>query len=257
MNWARIQTQDGRVLTGVIDGDMFHPRASLGAETPDGGPEPMADATLLAPCLPGKFIGLWNNFHAAAAKNGWATPTHPLYFLKPLTSLAGHGATVTIPADVGRVLFEGELGIVIGQTCHNVDPEAATKAILGYTCVNDLTAIDILNADPTFAQWTRAKGFDGFGVIGPVIATGLDWRDLTIRTLVNGRERQSYPASDMILPPAEIISRLSTDMTLHPGDIIACGTSLGSRPVKDGDAVAVVIDGIGTVEITMANFPAA
>ncbi|MES2666186.1 MAG: fumarylacetoacetate hydrolase family protein [Pseudomonadota bacterium] len=240
------------MLTGIVDGDHLLPRAGLGADTPAGPAEPMAGATVLPPCQPGKFIGLWNNFHAAAAKNGWAAPSHPLYFLKPISSLAGPGAIVPMPAGAGRILFEGELGIVIGKPCHNAGAEAAAEAILGYTCVNDLTAIDILNADPSFAQWTRAKGFDGFGVIGPVIATGLDWRDLTVRTLVNGRERQSYPAADMILSPAEIVSRLSADMTLYPGDVIACGTSLGTRPVKEGDIVAVVIDGIGSVEVTMA-----
>jgi 2-keto-4-pentenoate hydratase/2-oxohepta-3-ene-1,7-dioic acid hydratase in catechol pathway len=150
------------------------------------------------------------------------------------------------------VIFEGELGVVIGTPCRNASLAEAEAAIFGYTCINDLTSLDILNADPAFAQWSRAKGFDGFGVIGPSIATGLDWRDLTIRTLVNGRERQSYPASDMIFSPAEIVQHLSQDMTLMPGDVIAVGTSLGVRPVKAGDVVAVEIDGIGSAEVTLA-----
>jgi 2-keto-4-pentenoate hydratase/2-oxohepta-3-ene-1,7-dioic acid hydratase in catechol pathway len=158
---------------------------------------------------------------------------------------------VEIPEAAGRVVFEGELGIVIGQTCKAVTPEAAEAAILGYTCVNDITSLDVLNADPAFPQWTRAKSFDGFGVVGPVIETGLDWRGLVIKTLVNGRERQSYEASDIILPPAEIVSRLSQDMTLNPGDLIACGTSLGARPIKAGQEVEVVIEGIGGVSVTM------
>jgi 2-keto-4-pentenoate hydratase/2-oxohepta-3-ene-1,7-dioic acid hydratase in catechol pathway len=252
MQWARIRTADGRTLVGVIEEDSLHPRAALGSEQPAGAPVPLEGTTLLPPCVPGKFIGLWNNFHAAAQRNGWEVPTHPLYFLKPSTALAGDGATVEIPAASSRVIFEGELGVVIGRRCRNASPEEAADAILGYTCVNDFTALDLLDADSSFRHWTRAKGFDGFGVVGPVIATGLDWRALTVRVLVGGRERQSYPADDMIMGPAEIVSRLSADMTLDPGDLIACGTSVGARPVKAGDEVAVVIDGIGSVTVTMA-----
>ncbi|MGY9048692.1 hypothetical protein P775_18590 [Puniceibacterium antarcticum] len=257
MEWARATCADGRIITGVIRGDALHPRAHLGAEEDTGAPEPLANLTLLPPCTPAKFIGLWNNFHAAAERNGWTPPDHPLYFLKPDTALSGPGATVTLPACAGRVLFEGELGIVIGKTCHNATADQAQDAIFGYTCVNDLTSIDILNADPSFPQWTRAKGFDGFGVIGPVIATGLDWQALTIKVLVDGRERQSYPASDMIMPPSQIVSLLSRDMTLHPGDVIACGTSIGARPIKVGNKVEVVIEGIGTLTVTLAAEDAA
>lgn len=252
MNWARIRTEDGREITGVIGDGALRPRAALGDDAPAGESVPMAGATLLAPCAPGKVVGLWNNFHAAAEKNGWTPPSHPLWFLKPGASVCGPDATVTIPAGVGRVLFEGELGVVIGRTVKNAAAAEAEAAILGYTCVNDLTALEILTADPAFPQWSRAKGFDGFCPLGPVIATGLDWRDLTVKVLVNGRERQSYPCSDMILPPAEIVRLLSADMTLEPGDVIACGTSLGARPVKAGDAVEVVIDGIGSLPVTMA-----
>lgn len=251
MKWATGRTATGQVMCGVIDGETFHPRESLGSEISGGGPIALADLTLLPPVTPGKFIGLWNNFKAAAEKNGLETPAHPLYFFKADTSLAGPGTEVALPEAAGRVVFEGELGIVIGQTCKDVTPEEAEAAILGYTCVNDFTSLDILFADPSFPQWTRAKSFDGFGVIGPVIETEVNWRDLTIQVLVNGRERQSYPAADMIIPPAEIVSHLSRDMTLNPGDVIACGTSLGARPVKPGMEVEVVIEGIGGVAVTM------
>jgi 2-keto-4-pentenoate hydratase/2-oxohepta-3-ene-1,7-dioic acid hydratase in catechol pathway len=249
MKWARGYTSDQTEITGILMDDALHPRAGLGSDTPAGKPVPLADITLLAPVVPGKFIGLWNNFHAAAEKNGWTPPQHPLYFFKPDTSLSGPGATVEIPPSAGRVVFEGELGIVIGKTCKAIAPDAAEDAILGYTCVNDITSLDVLNADPSFPQWTRAKGFDGFGVVGPVIETAVDWRDLVIRTLVDGRERQSYPASDMILSPAQIVSLLSQDMTLNPGDLIACGTSLGTRPIKPGMTVEVVIEGIGALSV--------
>ncbi|NKX43816.1 fumarylacetoacetate hydrolase family protein [Roseicyclus persicicus] len=250
--WARGTTPEGATITGVIEGDHLHPRARLGADAAAGAPVPLSDVTLLPPVAPGKFIGLWNNFRAAADKAGNAYPTHPLWFLKADTSLAGPGATVTLPESAGRVVFEGELGIVIGARIRDASPEEAAAAILGYTCVNDFTSLDVLNAEPSFAQWTRAKSFDGFGVVGPVIATGLDWRELTVRVLVDGRERQSYPAADMILDPATVVSLLSRDMTLNPGDLIACGTSLGARPVKAGQVVEVVIDGIGGVAVTLA-----
>ena len=252
MHWARLRTEDGTDLVGVIDGDTLAPRTALGADTPAGDPVPLASGTLLPPVVPGKFIGLWNNFHAAAEKNGWAIPEHPLYFLKPLSSLAGPGATVTMPSAARRVIFEGELGVVIGKRVRNATPDQAADAILGYTCVNDFTALDLLDADSSFRHWTRSKGFDGFGVVGPTIATDVNWRDLTIRVQVGARERQSYPASDMIMGPEDLVSRLSADMTLEPGDLIACGTSLGAAPVKAGHEVSVIIDGIGTLSVTMA-----
>ncbi len=253
MAWARIRAADGSIVTGILEGKVLHPTVGLGSSEPAGAPIRMEDASLLAPCLPGKFIGLWNNYCAAAARFGWSAPTHPLYFLKAATSVVGDGADVVLPQTAGRVVFEGELGIVIGSPCHNASEADAEMAILGYTCINDLTSIDVLNADPAFPQWTRAKSFDGFGVIGPTIVSALDWRTLTIRTLVNGRERQSYQASDMIYSPTDIVRHLSQDMTLMPGDVIAVGTSLGSRPVKAGDTVTVSIEGIGSVSVTMKD----
>ncbi|MFK7755111.1 MAG: fumarylacetoacetate hydrolase family protein [Sedimentitalea sp.] len=251
MKWARGKTADGTEVTGVITDDMLQPRAALGSTSVTGEAIALDALTLLAPVVPGKFFGLWNNFKAAAEKGGMEHPEHPLYFLKSDTSLSGHGAEVMLPAAAGRVVFEGELGIVIGKTCNNVTVEEAKDAIFGYTCINDFTSLDVLNADPSFPQWTRAKGFDGFGVVGPVIETDIDWSALTIRVFVNDRERQSYPTADMILSPAQIVSCLSQDMTLNHGDLIACGTSIGARPVKAGMAVDVVIEGIGKVGVTM------
>ena len=257
MKWARGQTKDGQLLIGVVEDQVFHPRTALGSDTPISAPVPMAEITLLAPIVPGKFIGLWNNYKAAAAKGGMEHPEHPLYFFKADSALTGHETEVVIPQSAGRVVFEGELGIVIGRRCKNATPDEAEAAIFGYTCINDITSLDVLNADPSFPQWTRAKSFDGFGVVGPVIETDVSWRDLTVKTLVNGRERQSYEAADMILGPAEIVRCLSKDMTLNPGDLIACGTSLGARPIKPGMEVEVVIEGIGGVSVKMAAEPSA
>lgn len=255
MKWARGYARDGSQITGVIIDNALHPREGLGSQVPAGAPLPLSEVSLQAPVQPGKFIGLWNNYKAAAEKGGMAHPSHPLYFFKSDSSLSGPGAEVVLPESAGRVIFEGELGIVIGKTCKGITPAEAGDAIFGYTCINDLTSLDILNADPSFPQWTRAKSLDGFGVVGPVIETDVNWQDLTVSVLVNGRERQSYPTSDMILPPAEIVSLLSQDMTLNPGDLIACGTSLGARPIKPGMVVEVVIEGIGGVSVTMTAPP--
>ncbi len=130
----------------------------------------------------------------------------------------------------------------------------ARDAIFGFTCVNDITAIDILQRDPSFAQWTRAKSFDGFSPCGPVIATGLDPATLTIRTVLNGVERQNYPVSDMVFPPATLVSLLSRDMTLVPGDVICCGTSLGVGVMREpSNTVEVTIAGVGTLRTTYRN----
>lgn len=207
---------------------------------------PRASVRLLIPCVPGKFLGLWNNFHERAALESLQRPVHPLYFVKTNNCFAAHGDTIRRPADyTGSVVFEAELGIVIGRRCTAVSVADAPAAIFGYTCVNDVTARDLMRLDPAFVHWTRAKGCDSFGPFGPVIATHLDPAGLRVRATVNGEERQNYPVSDMFFSPAEIVSRISHDMTLEPGDLIACGTSVGAGPLLDGDSVAVAIDGIG------------
>ena len=247
--WLRFSWRN-KVCHGLVDGERIavcHGDPFDGAG-PTGEEARRADVEILPPCVPGKFIGLWNNYRALAAKLGQAIPAEPLYFLKAASSILGDGQVIRAPRGYdGRVAYEGELGIVIGRRCATVDVSQAAGCILGYTCVNDVTALDLLSRDPSFAQWTRAKSCDTFGVFGPVIAAGLDPLALTVRTRVNGRERQNYPTADMIFAPAEIVSRLSHDMTLEPGDLIACGTSLGVLPMKPGSTVEVEIDGIGVL----------
>ena len=119
--------------------------------------------------------------------------------------------------------------------------------IFGYTCVNDGTAFDLLHQDPSFAQWTRCKAADTFGVFGPTVATDLDPSTMMVTTKVDGQQRQNYPVSDMVLTPRELVSRVSDDMTLVPGDVIACGTSVGVGSLKPGSVVEVHIDGVGTL----------
>jgi len=253
--WVRCDYK-GDIRYGVLEEE----RVTLYGGLPWDGPISLGFSIaveavrLLAPVEPGKFIGLWNNFHAAATKAGHAIPTDPLYFLKATSSIAAPEAEITPPPSyTGRTLYEGELGVVIGARVHDVDEAAAEAAIFGYTCVNDVTALDLLTADASFPQWARAKSCDGFGPVGPVIATDLDWRSLQVRTLLGGRERQNYPVSDMIFSPPAIVSRISREMTLEPGDLIACGTSLGALPMRAGMVVEVVIDGIGVLRNKMAD----
>lgn len=233
----------------VHDGDMFGTNKSTGVTLK------LADVTLLAPCAPGKIIGLWNQFHALAAKLGNPAPKEPLYFLKATTSVTAPGAIVKRPTSYdGKTVFEAELGIVIGKRASAISEADAAKHIFGYTCINDITAADILNRDPTFPQWARAKSFDGFGPFGPVIATGLDPAGLSIRAILNGAERQNYPVSDMIFQPHALVSKLSHDMTLAPGDLILCGTSVGVGVMKEPvNTITIAIDGIGELHNEFHN----
>lgn len=226
----------------VFEGDMF------GIATPTGETLALAETDLLTPCVPSKIVALWNNSVSAAEKQGLEKPDDPLFFLKGPNTYLAPGGTIRKPGSYdGRVIYEAELGIVIGKTCKEADEAAAAESIFGYTCVNDVTALQVLDADPTFAQWARAKGYDTFGPFGPVIATEIDLGSATIRAELNGRERQNYPVSDLFLQPAELVSRLSQFMTLEAGDIVSCGTGPGALPMKPGAGIDVIIDGIGTL----------
>lgn len=246
--WLRFrhdgETGFGMLTNGVIavhDGDMF------GASRPDGRVLALGDVEVLAPTEPSKIVALWNNFHALAAKLNQPAPPEPLYLLKATTSIAAPGAVIRPPAAYsGKTTYEGELGIVVGKTCRAVSPEQADDFIFGYTCVNDITANDILNRDPTFAQWARCKGIDGYGPFGPVVVAGIDPAKLVVRTILNGVERQNYPISDMIFSAQQLVSEISHDMTLLPGDLIACGTSVGVGVMKEPvNTITVAIEGIG------------
>jgi 2-keto-4-pentenoate hydratase/2-oxohepta-3-ene-1,7-dioic acid hydratase in catechol pathway len=248
-HWIRF-AEDGIPRFGRLDETQIevHDGELFGAPRPTGRRVALADVVVLPSCAAGKMLALWNNFHALAAKLGKPVPAEPLYFVKANNSYLASGQTIRQPVSyTGKVVFEGELGIVIGRTCRAVPEALAERHIFGYTCVNDVTAMDLLYRDATFAQWTRAKGFDTFGVFGPVIATGLDPMRLTVRTTLDGQERQNYAVADMVFPPARLVSLISQDLTLDPGDVIACGTSLGVGSMKPGSTVAVTIDGIGSL----------
>ncbi|HEX2789070.1 MAG TPA: fumarylacetoacetate hydrolase family protein [Steroidobacteraceae bacterium] len=248
--WARFRAADGAVGFGVLDaggiteyqGNMFVRPTPTGARVANGA------FTLLSPCTPSKIIALWNNFHALGAKLGKQPPSHPMYLIKPASSLAGPGEAIKRPrAYQGKIAFEGELGIVIGRHCKDVALSDAGDYVFGYTCVDDVTATEVLAENPDFTQWCRSKGYDTFGCLGPVIASELDCALTRVITRLDGVERQNYPLSDMIFLPLELVSRISHDMTLLPGDVIACGTSLGVGSIKDGSSVEVTIEGIGSL----------
>jgi 2-keto-4-pentenoate hydratase/2-oxohepta-3-ene-1,7-dioic acid hydratase in catechol pathway len=248
-HWIRYEHQ-GRTGFGVLekDGIKVHSGDMFGGAQPTGATLALAAVKVLTPTQPSKMVALWNNFHALAAKLGNPEPPEPLYFLKGNNSFLAHGETIRVPASYpGKVVYEGELGVVIGKRCKAVAEADAPACIFGYTCINDVTAAEILNKDASFAQWSRAKSFDTFGVFGPVIATGLDPSGLVVKTILNEQERQNYAVADMIFSPARLVSLISQDMTLEPGDVIACGTSLGVGSMKPGSTVSIVIDGIGTL----------
>lgn len=245
--WVRYE-QSGQVGFGLMEGDDIAVYSGNMFENPTatGQTVKRSDVKLLTPCAPSKMILLWNNFNALAARLSVAVPTEPLYLLKPGTAYIADGEAVKKPKSYdGKVVYEGELAIVIGKRCKNVSEAEANDYIFGYTCSNDVTAAEIIQKDPTFAQWTRAKGFDTFGSFGPGIVTDVDPNKLVIKTILNGDERQNYPISDMVFTPQKLVSMISHDMTLEPGDIISCGTSVGVGSMRPGSKVEVIIDGVG------------
>ena len=245
----------GILKDGVIhqhEGDMFSDNQDTG-KTFD-----LNEVEIDTPCNPTVMLGLWNNFHATAEKNSLPIPEHPWYFVKTPNTYAPAGTEIVRPATChGKILFEGELGLVIGKTCQSVSVEDAKEYVFGLTCINDVTALEHLFGEKGFDHWTRGKCFDNFGIFGPVITTGIDPNNLAIKTFLKGdgqeQERQNYPVSDMIFKPYEIVSHISHDITLNPGDIIACGTSLGAGAMKPGWTVEIVIDGVATLTSTYSE----
>ena len=253
--WVRFRSSIGRIGFGTLDGEWIfeHEGDLFDGPSPTGTKIPKEAVTLVAPCLPSKVIALWNNFRALGAKLGKAAPSHPLFLIKPASSIVGPCDPIRRPKSYGgKIAYEGELAIVIGKTSTNVPVNEARKHIFGYTCINDVTAAELLNEDANFQQWCRSKGFDTFGCLGPAITTGLDWASARVVTTMGGVERQNYPLADMIFTPEEQVSRISRDMTLIPGDVIACGTSVGVGSIQDGATVEVFIEGIGMLANTLA-----
>jgi 2-keto-4-pentenoate hydratase/2-oxohepta-3-ene-1,7-dioic acid hydratase in catechol pathway len=213
---------------------------------------PLDQAVLLPPVEPSKIICVGRNYREHAAELGNEVPAEPLLFLKPSSSLLPPGGTILRPKVSGRTDYEGELGVVIARRCYRLrDDEDVRPYILGYTCVNDFTARDLQNKD---GQWTRAKGFDSFCPVGPLVVEGLDpWSGVQVETRVNGEVRQSGNTRDFIFPLDAILRYISQVMTLNPGDLIATGTPKGVGPVIAGDEIEVSIEGIGQLSNPVAD----
>jgi 2-keto-4-pentenoate hydratase/2-oxohepta-3-ene-1,7-dioic acid hydratase in catechol pathway len=198
----------------------------------------------MMPLRPSKIIGIGRNYVEHARELGNEVPDVPIIFFKPPTALIGPGETILLPDVSQRVEFEAEIGVVIGRRIRNADPNAAERAIDGFTCVNDVTCRDLQKVD---GQWGRAKGFDTFCPAGPRVVSGLDWRGLELICRVNGAQRQRAKATDMHFSIPELVSFLSGIMTLEPGDLIATGTPAGTAPLHHGDVVEVEITGVGVL----------
>jgi 2-keto-4-pentenoate hydratase/2-oxohepta-3-ene-1,7-dioic acid hydratase in catechol pathway len=244
--WVRFE-QAGKSQFGTLENDRIqvHSGDMFADPKPTGASVALSEVKLQMPVQPTKIIAMWNNFFALAKKLNLADPAEPLYLIKAPNSYADPDTVVRKPKQEGKVVFEGELGIVIGKTATSVSEDMALDYVFGYTVANDVTLADVLNRDASFAQWVRAKGFDTFCPFGPVVATGLDPAKLTVKTVLNGDVRQDYPISDMRFSVAQLVSKISDDMTLYPGDIILCGTSVGVGSMKPGSDVSVEIEGIG------------
>ena len=248
-NWVRftnnnseyIGTLSGEEVT-VYEGDMFN--SPLKTETKFK----VSNINLKNPCSPSKIIALWNNYQTLANEKGLSKPNNPLYLNKAISCIIEQGENIIRPKTYAEnIFFEGELGIVIGKTCKDVSIESSSEYIFGFTCINDVTAMDLVKKDPTFDQWTRSKSFDTFGIFGPCIATDIDPMSLSIKTSIDGQIKQDYNTSDMFFNVYEIISFLSKDMSLYPGDIVAFGTNAGLGPMEHGDVIQVSLNGIGKV----------
>lgn len=201
-------------------------------------------AHLRPPAAPSKIVCIGSNYRRHCEEMGRPIPGVPKLFMKPPSALLAHEQSIELPADVGRVDFEGELALVIGRRARKIREDQAAEHVLGYTILNDVTARELQKQDTVF---TRAKGFDTFCPLGPWLETDLDPRNLALSTRVNGEVRQDSSTSDMIFDPFRLVSFISHIMTLEPGDVISTGTPSGVGPLAAGDVVEVSIEGIGTL----------
>ncbi|MFB9706249.1 fumarylacetoacetate hydrolase family protein [Streptosporangium sandarakinum] len=250
MRIARFSTGEG-VGFGVVEGGPGEEFVSAISGHPfgpiqfTGERHPLSQVRLLSPMLPSKVVAIGKNYADHAREMGGEVPEEPLIFLKPSTSVIGHGEAIAYPVGLSRrVDYEGELAVVIGRLCRDVPAERAREVVFGYTCANDVTARDLQKKD---VQFTRAKGFDTFCPLGPWIETVLDPDDLAITTTVNGELRQSSRTSKLMHDIPALIAHVSAVMTLIPGDVILTGTPEGVGPLDVGDEVSVGIEGIGTL----------
>ena len=223
-----------------ITGDPLYQKIEL-----TGATHLVDDVRLLAPVIPrSKVIGIGRNYADHAREMGTEVPAEPMMFLIPNTAVVGPGEPVVIPPMTSEVHYEGELAVVIGRLCKDVEPQDVAKVVFGYTCANDVTARDLQRGD---GQWARAKGMDTFCPLGPWIETDLDTGDLSLVTRRDGEVVQDGTTADMVHGVATLVSHASKAFTLLPGDVILTGTPAGVGPVVAGQRVEVEIEGIGVL----------
>ncbi len=249
--FARVQWQD-QAHFAIQEGTHFRLITAPPYETWDSTQTliHMNDAQLLAPVVPSKIVAVGLNYRSHALEMGMELPSVPLLFLKPPTALANPGQVIHWPPASERVDFEGELAMVMGRTAKQISVSDAMSHVLGFTLANDITARDLQKID---GQWTRAKGFDGFCPLGPVLVTEPPTDTFEFKTLVNGTCVQVGKLTDLIFSLSEIVSFISHVMTLLPGDVIITGTPPGIGPLKVGDRVQIVSNQIGVLENTLVR----
>ena len=233
-------------LHGVLEDDGYIfllDGPAYGEITKTGTKLHQSQVQLLAPCAPTKIVALGLNYRDHAAEFGHPIPEEPLLFLKPSTAVIGPDEDIVYPAMSRRVDYEAELAVVMGRTCRHIKEQGFRDYILGYTCINDVTARDLQKKD---GQFTRSKSFDTFAPLGPWIETEIpDPDNLTVEAYLNGERRQHSSTRNMIFGVAAQVAFISRIMTLLPGDVIATGTPSGIGPMQPGDLVEIRVEGIG------------
>lgn len=247
-NAARYGIVEGEVIR-EIDG---HPYGDI---TTTNARRPLDGVRLLAPCEPTKIVAGGLNFHGHAKEVGLPIPTVPVFFLKPPSSLIGHEEPIQYPPETKRLEYEGELAVVVKHRMRNTPPREVLQNLLGYTCLNDVTARDIQVWGGNLLHLCHSKSFDTFCPTGPWLATDVDPHNLDMSLSVNGEVRQKSNTSDMIFPVEDMVSYFSHVMTLLPGDLICTGSPAGIGRMEVGDNVEVTIEGIGTLRNRIVTTP--
>lgn len=248
MKFARFKNSDNKILYGLVEGNKIVEISGdiFSDFQKSANSYSLENVKLLPPCLPSKIVAVGLNYSDHAEEMNKTIPSEPMLFMKPGTSVIGHERNINYPDHMSeRVDYEGELAVIISKEARMVREKDAHNYILGYTCINDVTARDLQSRD---IQFTRAKGFDSFAPIGPYIVTELDTSNLEIKTYLNGELRQSSNTSNMIFNVSKLVSFVSGIMTLLPGDVISTGTPSGIGEMKPGDVVEVEIEGIGRLK---------
>lgn len=243
MKYVRVQIQDD-TRWGVLEGETVFTLTRVpyeGVER-DGNSISLSDCKLLAPCQPSKIVLVGKNYYDHAVEMNEGIPTHPILFMKGPNAVNHPEGEIHAPGFVERLDYEGELAIVIGKRAKNLTVENARDYILGFTCLNDVTARDVQKGD---GQWTRGKAMDGFAPIGPWITDETDGNDLKLETRLNGAVVQSSCTSMFMTKIPEMLAFITAAMTLEPGDVVATGTPAGIGPMHPGDVVEVEIESIG------------